>query len=256
MRAEELSIYFDGEHYDSWTEREVDISFYKEQVKKYGEPVLELGCGTGRITIPITMEGHEITGLDISKELLERGKEKAEEEDLDIEWIRGDMRDFYLNRKFNLIFVAFNSIHHILTLEDMEKVLKNVKEHLKPDGRFIVEFFNPDLEILNRDPSEEHEVTEYEGPEGEVKVTESTNYERAKQLMHLSWFYESDGEKVEREWTIRVWFPKEVDAILKYNGFKIVHKYGDFEETPMTNNSAQQILVCKKRQNNYTCKRP
>ncbi len=251
MVLKKSPIYFDGEHYDSWTEREVDIPFYKEQVKKYGEPVLELGCGTGRITIPIARKGHEITGLDISKQLLERGKEKAEEEDLDIEWIRGDMKDFYLDRKFNLIFVAFNSIHHILTLEDMEKVLKNVKEHLKPDGRFIIEFFNPDLDILNRDPTEEHDVIEYEDPKGrgKVKITESTNYERANQIMHLKWFYELDGKVKEKEWSIRVWFPKEVEAIIKYNGLEIEHKYGDFDESPMTNNSAQHILICKKRQN-------
>jgi len=244
-------IYFDGEHYDSWTEREVDIPFYKKQVKKYGEPILELGCGTGRITIPIARECHEIIGLDISEELLEKGKEKTEEGVLGIEWIKSDMREFYLNRKFNLIFVAFNSIHHILTLEDMEKVLKNVKEHLKLDGRFIVEFFNPDLDILNRDPTEQHEVIKYEDPEGrgKVKITESTDYERTKQLMHLTWFYEIDGEVREREWTIRVWFPKEVEAIIKYNGLEIEHRYGDFDESPMTNNSAQQILVCKKREN-------
>ncbi len=255
MRRKELSIYFDGKHYDAWTERDVDIPFYKSQVEKYGDPVLELGCGTGRITIPIAEEGHEIIGLDISDKLLKRAKEKIDKEDLDIKWIKGDMRDFSLNKKFKMIFIPFNSIHHILTLDDMEKVLENVREHLKPDGRFIVEFFNPDLNILNRDPAEEHEVTEYEGPKGEVKVTESTDYERAKQLMHLSWFYDSNQEKEEKEWTIRIWFPKEVDAILKYNEFKIEHKYGDFDESPMTNNSAQQILVCKKRQNNYTAKR-
>jgi len=246
MRAEELSIYFDGEHYDSWIERDVDIPFYKGQVERYDDPVLELGCGTGRITIPIAREGYEIIGLDISKQLLDTAREKSKKENIDIDWINGDMRNFSLNKKFKLIFIPFNTIHHILNLDDMEKVLKNVRKHLKPDGRFIVEFFNPDLEILTRDPTEEHEVTEYEGPEGEVKVTESTNYERAKQLMHLSWFYESNDEKVEKEWTIRVWFPKEVDAILKYNCFEIEHKYGDFEESPMTNNSAQHILVCKK----------
>lgn len=248
MRTEEDSIYFDGKHYDAWTERDVDIPFYKEQVKKYGDPVLELGCGTGRITIPIADEGHGITGLDISKKQLEIGKKKAEENRSHIDWIEGDMRNFYLDKNFKLIFIPFNTIHHILTVEDMEKVLKNVRNHLKPDGRFIVEFFNPDLNILNRDPTEEHDVIEYEYPEGngEVKITESTDYEKARQLMHLTWYYHLEEQKKERGWTVRVWFPKEVDAIMKYNGFKIEHKFGDFDESPMTNNSAQQILVCKK----------
>jgi len=248
MTTENLPIYFDGEHYDAWTDREIDISFYKDQVEKFGDPVLELGCGTGRITIPIAKEGYEIIGLDLSDRLLKRAYEKTTKENLDIEWVKGDMRDFSLDKRFNLIFIPFNSIHHILTLKDMEKVLDNVRKHLKPDGRFIVEFFNPDLEILNRDPAEEHEVTEYESPmtNDKVKITEITDYERAKQLMHLSWFYDSESNKRERDWTIRVWFPKEVDAVLKYNGFEIEKKFGDFDGSPMTNNSAQQIVVCKK----------
>ncbi|MBS3781482.1 MAG: class I SAM-dependent methyltransferase [Candidatus Thermoplasmatota archaeon] len=250
MVSEKSRIYFDGKHYDAWTEREIDIPFYKKQVKKYGEPVLELGCGTGRITIPIARDGHKIIGLDLSEKLLKRAKEKSKKDDLNIDWIIGDMRDFSLDKRFNLIFIPFNTIHHILTLEDMEKVLENVKEHLEPNGRFMVELFNPDLDILNRDPKEEHEVLEYKNPDGdeEIKVTETTDYEKAKQLMHLTWFYELDDEMVEREWTIRVWFPKEVNAILKYNGFKIEKKYGDFDESTFTNNSGQQIIVCEKRQ--------
>ncbi|MEF8832844.1 MAG: class I SAM-dependent methyltransferase, partial [Candidatus Thermoplasmatota archaeon] len=236
---------------DAWTEREIDIPFYKKQVKKYGEPVLELGCGTGRITIPIARNGHEIIGLDLSEKLLKRAKEKAKKDNLNIDWIKGDMRNFSFDKKFNLIFIPFNTIHHILTLEDMEKVLENVREHLKPEGRFIVEFFNPDLDILNRDPKEEHDVIEYQDPEGrgEVEITESTDYERAKQLMHLTWVYNLEEKTKEREWTVRVWFPKEAETILKYNDFKIEHKYGDFDGSPMMNSSAQQILVCKKRQN-------
>ncbi|MEF8873872.1 MAG: class I SAM-dependent methyltransferase [Candidatus Thermoplasmatota archaeon] len=248
MKTKALPIYFDGKHYDAWTEREVDIPFYKKQVENYGDPVLELGCGTGRITIPIAREGYDITGLDISRELLRRGKEKAEKDELDIRWIEGDMRKFSLDRKFNLIFVPFNTIQHILSLEDLERVFENVKRHMNTDGRFIVEFFNPDLDILNRDPQEEHEVMEYDNPDGEgrIKITEKTSYEKAKQMLHLKWFYNFEDRRVTREWTSRIWFPKEVDEVFKYNDLEIEHKYGDFDESPFTNNSGQQIVVCKK----------
>ncbi len=244
---QDLPIYFDGKHYDAWTERTVDIPFYKDQVKKYGDPVLELGCGTGRITIPIAEDGYDIIGLDISKKFLKRGKEKAKKEGSDVSWIEGDMRNFSLDKSFNLIFIPFNSIQHILSLEDLERVFQNVKRHLNPEGRFITEFFNPDLDILNRDPQKEHEVIEYEDPdsEGKVEITEKTSYEKAEQILHLTWFYDFEDSKMSREWTSRVWFPKEVDAVFKYNGFEIEHKYGDFDRSPFTNNSGQQIVVCK-----------
>ncbi len=248
MKKQPIPIYFDGKHYDAMTEREVDIPFYKRQVKKYGDPVLELGCGTGRITLPVAEESYRIIGMDISKELLKRAKEKAEEKNLQVKWIQGDMRNFSIDREFNLIYVPFNSIHHILSLEDMEKVLKNVKNHLKPRGRFIVEFFNPDLDILNRDPQEEYSAIEYEHPERDekIEITEKVHYEKASQLMHLSWFYNFGDRTKKRKWTNRIWFPREVDAVLKYNGFEIEHKYGDFDESEFTNNSGQQILVCKR----------
>lgn len=210
---------------------------------------MELACGTGRLTIPIAKEHHDIMGLDISKPFLKHAEKKASEEDIYIDWIRGDMRRFSFEKNFGLIFVSYNSIHHILTLDALERVLKNVKEHLKKDGRFIVEFFNPDLEILNRDPEEKHESATYQDPDsgGEIKIMEKTRYHRARQLIDLTWFYESGDEVLmTREWTIRAWFPKEVDTVLKYNGFKIEHKYGDFDKTPFTNNSGQQIIVCKK----------
>jgi len=246
IEDDKVPVYFDGMHYDAWTEREVDIPFYLDQVAEYGEPVLELGCGTGRITIPIAEEGWDIVGLDVSERFLKHAREKAQEEDLEIDWMRGDMRDFSLDEKFSLIIVPFNTIHHILELDGLERVLNNVKRHLKEDGRFIVEFFNPDLDILNRNPDDEHEILSYELPEkGEIVVREKTNYRKADQLMHITWIFDSEEKEFFKEWIARVYFPKEVDTILNYNGFLIEEKYGDFDASPFTNNSGQQIVVCK-----------
>ena len=75
-----LELYWDGRHYDlKYRDLKEDLPFWLDQVEKYGEPVLELGCGTGRITLPLTEKGIAITGLDISEPMLSLARKKAEE---------------------------------------------------------------------------------------------------------------------------------------------------------------------------------
>lgn len=248
MNKNQYSVYFDAKHYDSWTNREIDIPFYINQINEYGDPVLELGCGTGRLTLPIAEKEYKVVGIDTSRILLNYGRKKRNKKNLDVKFIQADMRNFYLNQKFNLILIPFNTIHHILSLDNIEKVLDNVKNHLSEEGRFIVELFNPNFDILNRDSNKKHNVVTYKDPytEKEIDIYEKTRYDTAKQLLHLTWFYETEADVIKkREWKVRVWFPKEVDTLLSNNGFQIEQKYGDFDESPFTNNSGQQIIICK-----------
>ncbi|NIQ06697.1 MAG: hypothetical protein GWO20_13495 [Candidatus Korarchaeota archaeon] len=135
------------------------------------------------------------------------------------------------------------------SLEQIESLLSRVKAHLRLQGRFIVDIFKPKLEILQRDPSERHQVAKYENPHGEgtVTVMEQTRYDSATQLMHIKWYYELAEREFVAEWENRILFPKEVDALLKYNGFEIEEKYGDFKESPFTHTSEKQPIVCRKK---------
>ncbi|MBI4721665.1 MAG: class I SAM-dependent methyltransferase [Candidatus Stahlbacteria bacterium] len=240
-------IYRNGRYYDIQNKDFVDdISFYLHKIKNYGEPVLELACGTGRITIPMAEQGIQITGLDISEPMLAQAKRKAER--IDIEWVKADCRDFKLSKKFNLIFVPFNSIAHIHDLESIKSCLSYVKMHLKDNGRFIIDIFNPCLNILTRDPSNRYPVAEYPDPDGKgnVVITENNVYDSATQINYIKWYYKigNQAKEIVEELNLRMFYPQEIDAILYYNGLMIEDKFGNYDETPFMSTSPKQIIVC------------
>lgn len=250
MRRGDSDVYIDGEHYDAMHQMEEDIPFYIEKIDEYGEPALELACGTGRITLPVAEEGLDITGLDISKKMLNRIKKKAENRGIDLDLIQADMTDFSLQKTFSTIILPVNTLQTLLTVEEIEDLFLNIKEHLAENGRFIFQIFNPDLDVLTRDPSEKYDVIEYEDPheKGKIQVKEQTHYHEASQIMCITWYYYRDEKLIhEVDWNLRIIFPKEIDALLKYNGFELENKYGNFNEEEFSNSSKTQIVVARKK---------
>ncbi len=242
-------IYLDGRHYDlAYSDYTEDIDFWVEQAKRYGGPVLEVACGTGRITMPLAKEGYEVTGIDLAESMLEQAEHNSQEQGLDIEWVKADMRDFRLGKHFPLIICPGQSISRLLTIEDIERCLAAVREHLAPGGRFIMELYNPSLEILSREGGERSPFLEYDHPDGggKVRVDFSSLYEKATQLQHLTLHYSLPGvdEQPTERVRIRMYFPQELDALLKYNGFEVVEKYGDFDGKPFESRDNYQVVVC------------
>jgi SAM-dependent methyltransferase len=242
-------LYWDGRHYDLQHKGfDEDIPFYLGKARQYGDPVLELACGTGRITIPLAQEGVRMTGLDVSRPMLDRARQKAASERLEVEWINADCRDFELSKKFNLIFLPFNSIAHLHDLESIEACLGCVRKHLTAKGRFVIDIFNPRLDILIRDAGERYPAGEYPDPDGrgDVVITESNAYDAGAQVNRIKWYFRigDGGTEFVKDLNMRIFFPQELDALLRYNGFMIEAKYGDFDESPFGSASAKQIPVC------------
>ena len=246
------SLYSDGRHYDlQHSGITDDIPFYLGEAQRYGGPLLELACGTGRIAIPLAGEGYRVTGLDVSRPMLDRAREKAADAGVSVRWVEADCRDFNLGRRFNLVIFAFNALAHIHDHESMERFLACVKAHLEPAGRFVMDIFNPRLEILLRDPSERYPVAEYADPDGKgtVVITENNVYDSASQINRIKWYYRIGGrsEEVVRELNMRIFYPQELDGLLRDKGFTIDHKYGDCDRTPFSSRSPRQILVLSPR---------
>jgi len=245
------NIYDDAVAYDLLNgTNTADLPFYIGQFPAHSKCVLELGCGTGRLTVPLAKQGFDVTGIDIEETMLNRAREKAALSGTCINWVHGDVRDFDLGRKFDAVIFPANSIAHMLDNRSVEACLGCVRKHLDDDGKFIFQAFNPILHVFTRDTKQRYPVTEYEDPIGKsrVIVTETNIYDRAKQINNITWYYlfSNTGEEIIKTLPLRMYFPQELDSLLQHNGFEIEVKYGGHDCSPFTSECNTQIMVCIK----------
>ncbi len=241
-------IYQDARLYDALTGQHfagADLPYWQRQCARYGGPVLELACGSGRLTIPLAREGIDIEGLDLSPAMLALAREKSQ--GLHLQWHLGDAADFTIDRKFSTIFLPNNSLGHLLHWGDLVACLNHVRRHLKHNGWFLLDYFNPSLSLLMRDSDTRFPVAEFTHPEtGEqVVITEMNAYDSATQINHIQWFwrFEGSGKETVSDLPMRVYFPQELDALLTVSGFVIEEKYGGYDLSPFTASSQKQLIV-------------
>jgi SAM-dependent methyltransferase len=242
-------FYDDGLRYDRLYSRQADdIAFYTRQAAEAGGEILELACGTGRVAIPLAQAGFRVTGIDLAGTMLAVARTEAQQKGVEVTWVEGDIRAFALNRRFSMAFIAVNSICHLLTLADFEACMRCVRSHLLPEGRFVVSVFVPNLEILLRSGDVRSPFGDYAAPDGSgtVSLTERHVYAPDTQINHIDIFHElPDGPALVADLEMRMYFPQELDALLKYNGFAVEHKYGTYDGRPFDAESTQQVVVCR-----------
>ena len=237
--------------------RKQDLAFYLEQAAASRGPVLELGCGTGRIAIPIAESGVSVTGLDISKKMLERAEHKRsslapERRDL-LRLIHGDMTSFDLREQFPLITIPFRPFQHLLSVEAQLNCLTCARRHLADGGRLVMDFFQTDGARMH-DPKflEAHFVAEYEMPGArKVRLFERiVAFHRAEQCNDVEMAFEvaQPGGLMERHvfaFTFRYFFRYEVEHLLARCGFRLLETFGDFNRSPLKDDSPEMIFVAE-----------
>jgi len=247
----DLEEYADPDIYDLENKDfEPDGPFFLDYAKKLGGSVLDLGCGTGRVTIPLAENDIDITGLDVVPGMIERAKQKAGE--LAVQWITQDVRSFRIEQTFRLIFETGCVFQHLLTRIDQEAFLKGVSEHLEDDGLFILNLLFPQASMLASVETEE-EWFSYEKLNGrEIRVSGTENYDPVRQVKletaYRRWLDDNGNEILSAApLSLRYVFPQELEALLHYNGFRIIEQYGDWKANPLTEKSRNIITLCKKR---------
>ena len=222
--------------------------FYLALAQQAGNPVLELGCGTGRITIPLARQGVEMTGLDIVPGMLEQARRKAA--DLPIRWVEADARTFHIPTTFRLIYVTTGAFQHMLERVDQEALLARVRAHLAPDGLFAFDVGSP--QIIGEMPEEQPWFTYADERMGEVRVSGTCRYDPLRQVYteaaYRRW-HAADGREVihHSPLEMRIFYPQELDALLHYNGFTVLERYGDYDRSPLTAESRTIVYVCRLR---------
>jgi len=219
-----------------------------EMTRQVSGPVLDLGCGCGRMAIPLAQAGIEIVGLDVVPQMLAHGREKAD--DLPIRWVEADARAFHLHQKFELIFSTGAVFQHLLSLPDQEACLARVREHLTDNGRFVFDLGFPNLQWLTNVAEEEEWFTYTTPDERNVRVSGVQVYDPIRQVKTetaVRRWTDANGSEITRmaPLSLRFYYPQEIAALLHYNGFCIVDTYGDWDLTPLTAQSTMMIQVCE-----------
>jgi SAM-dependent methyltransferase len=236
--------------YDALLPVGAHVPFYIDVAQQQRGAVLELACGTGLLTVPIAARGLPTVGLDHSRAMLDAAKRRASAENVPVKLLQGDMRDFALRREFNLIFVARNSLLHILSTADLHAVLKAVRNHLAPDGVFAFDIFNPDVRLLAKPAGPRFPVMEASTSSFGVLSVETTNdYDSATQVNRGTWFISSPERR--DAWVVpmvlRSIFPQELPLLLSAAGLELTNRFGDLSRGPFGPGSRMQVCLCQRQ---------
>jgi len=183
--------------------------------------------------------------LDISPDLADLAKKKLITNGNSVSIISGDMRNFDLNKKFDLIFIGFNSFLHLLKDEDAVSSLECVKKHMHNNSRFLIDIFIPNPLFLYRPEDVCFPVLEYtDSISGEiVNIQESNEYNTDTEINKLTWYFYSKNKKeiAVEQFSMRMYFPSKMNQLLIYNGLRILHQWGDYYRTELGEGSKLQI---------------
>lgn len=233
-----------------------DVRYYVELAAASGGPVLEYGCGNGRITIPIAREGVSITGVDLSAPMLgdlrERLRRQPPEVKERVTLRRGDMRRARIGQRFALVICPFNAFLHLYARADVEAFLARASAHLAPGGELVFDVSMPQPSELARDPSRAYATPRFRYPGeggGVVRYTERFDYDMLRQVLFVSMEFApvDGGDPWMTPLAHRQFYPQELEALLHYNGFRITAMRGDFTEEPATRDSFTLVLHCRPR---------
>jgi ubiquinone/menaquinone biosynthesis C-methylase UbiE len=251
MEEERQDIYeVVAEFYDYvtvYSERQ-DVDFFVDLAQESKGPVLEVGCGTGRVLIPTARAGIEIVGIDNSLSMLAVCSNKIahapQEVQARIRLIKADMRSFDLGRKFPLITIPFRPFQHLTEVADQLSCLQSIRRHLSKDGKFVLDLFNPDMERLVEQMKQTEEVvTEeiaFEMPDGRKvnRIIKIISINPLDQILELEQIFDvtyNDGhnERRSQQLCMRYFFRYEVEHLLALSGFRIVKAYAGYDRSAL-----------------------
>jgi len=245
-----------------------DLGFYTQLLSDWRpRRVLELACGSARVTLPLAELGartsFDIVGVELAQPMLEEAERKRAAAPPDVQsrvtFVRGDMR-FWRDDKgrFDVILTPGSSMRHVLTLEDQLAVWRAAWDNLLPGGRFVVDVASPDLpacasaaqvparKVLDLDTDSTDPVS------GERLIRyKAVTYLPHQQRAQTTFLYDKFDRhhRVDRyvsDFEAHVYFPRELQLLFLHTGFEIEAIFGDWRRAPLRRTSSQMIAIGRK----------
>jgi SAM-dependent methyltransferase len=263
LEAGSRAHYEDPAYYTKTYQRRVDdVAFYVGLAEKHARrksargAVLEYGAGNGRIALPIARAGFSVTGVDLSRPMLDDFETKLASEAPPVrrrvKLRHGDMKLVRLGRRFDLVTCPFNAFLHLYTRPDVERFLSRVRDHLAPGGVFALDVSIPNAHEMVRDPNRAYVCPRFRYPRtGEmIRYTERFDYDAARQILFVTMEFSPEG-RASDSWVTplahRQFYPQELEALLHYNGFSIEETWGDYQGGKLDRYSEVMALVARAR---------
>ena len=227
------------------------LPFYLEMLSVTGGPLLELGCGTGRLMRAGAKAGYDVTGIDLFEPMLAQGRDAAPE----LEWIIGDMSDFRLDRRFAMIAIPFRGLLELTCQNAQLACLKCCRAHLRDGGYLVFDIFDPDLShclpIPDDDPVTLPLLPHPTQPDVSVEITALKRVnDPFNQILEELWRFRArkrdTGAIVTEEFEthrLRWIYRSERALMLHLAGFTVQAEYGDYSRGD-PGYGKEQVLIC------------
>jgi SAM-dependent methyltransferase len=256
VEAPDLAEYIEPRLYDvAYAWQTADIPFWVGRAKQARGPVLEAGCGTGRVLIPVLEAGVDAEGLDLHPGMLEVLRKKAAARGLAPRVHLADMRDFTMERRFALIIVPFRAFMHLLTTEDQLRALRCMREHLVAGGALVLDLFYPSFARIVQPGDEERVEREFPHPETGLPValvSVRREYDRVRQTLRAEMeLRESDargyaGAVHKHRFALRWTYRFEMELLLRTAGFPRFEVLGGFDGRPLERDTDEMVWTAWK----------
>ena len=236
-----------------------DLDFYLDFAGLTAGSVLELGCGTGRILIPTAAAGYEITGLDFSDHMLARCRQKLEDQVPEVQnrtrLVKGHMAGFDLAETFSLVTGPFRVFQHLISTEEQLSCLRCVNNHMEMGGKFVFDLSRAHFRLIKNDVSSEETVdfSDRELPNGckmrrthRFMATHLTEQYNDIEFIYYLTYPDGKEERLIQAFPFRHFFRYEVEHLLARCGYDVMQVFGNFDKSPLGDNSPEMIFVAEK----------
>jgi SAM-dependent methyltransferase len=236
-----------------------DIEYYVSESRETEGSILELGCGTGRILIPIAEAGGDIAGLDLSAHMLSRCTQNMAALPDDtrgrIRLVRSSMVQFAFNTTFDLILIPFHAFQHLISVDEQMSCLRHAHQHLSSTGRLIFDVFHVKHDLITNPEAKKERGTE---PDLEIsggrrmrfcgRVVSFHPSEQYNEVELIFYVTGPDGtvNRHTRSFPMRYFFRYELEHLLARCGFEIIEMYGSFDRGAFVDDSPEMIVVAGK----------